>query len=41
MNERIFFIFSEKWSPRWDDIDRGKPKNPEKKILRGEENKRA
>jgi hypothetical protein len=22
--------FSEKWSPQWNDIDRGKPKNSEK-----------
>jgi hypothetical protein len=25
-------LFSEKWSPRWNDNDRGKPKNSEKNL---------
>jgi hypothetical protein len=33
MNERTIFLnFGEKWSPRWNDIDRGKPKNLDKNL---------
>jgi hypothetical protein len=33
MSERtISFEFSEMWSPRWNDIDKGKPKNSEKNL---------
>jgi hypothetical protein len=30
--KELFFQFSEKWSQRWKDIDRGKPKNSEKNL---------
>jgi hypothetical protein len=30
MKKLFFFLFSEMWSPRWNVIDRGKPKNSEK-----------
>jgi hypothetical protein len=30
--KELFFLFSEKWSLRWNDIDREKPKNSEKNL---------
>jgi hypothetical protein len=32
MKESTIFFFSEKWSLRWNDIYRGKPKNSEKNL---------
>jgi hypothetical protein len=29
---KYYFEFSEMWSPQWNDIDRGKPKNSEKNL---------